>query len=694
VRRFPVSMLLALALAWPTLILAQPSSVIQPRVEKNNADRITIGRSKAPLYGPWRFYAADSPVDPTTRVPLWAEPGFDDSKWEIVDLTPRGPVQGAGTEDLDYVPGWTAQGHPGHWGYGWYRLQLDVDSNASKRLALAGPANIDDAYEVYVNGKRLGSFGDFHKARPVTYYSQPMIFPLDLVPGPNHLVLAFRVWVEPNTLATSVDGGGFHSAPVIGDAEAIAADYHLRWLTLIRNHSPFIVNAAFYGLLALASFSLILFDRSDKVYLWIGAVFTITFLYSLLDAFDVWTQHLSIVTDTLIVQCFLGPLAYAGWVMVWWIWFGRRWRWVPVTAIALAILYMVSNAIAVELFYEFIPHPVAVFSEVISIIARIGFFALLLLLVGHAIKKQGLEGWLVFPAVIFLGVGLFQVELTIQHIQLSWFPLGVQVAVREIANLLLVVALALLLLRRLLLSVKRQREIQIDAQRAQLQSEFVAAVSHEFRSPLTTLRSITDLLVQNRIDGEARRQESYGFLDRETARLQRLVDDLLDFDRMESKRKQYRMEKYDAFDLVRVTVLNFEDLAIENGFQVEMALPASPAPVIADEEALSRALRNLLENAMKYSPVCRTVWVNGSLRDSTVVISVQDKGMGIDEEEREAVFQKFVRGNAALKFGIKGTGIGLAMVRQITEAFGGIVRLQSESGVGSIFTLELPLARE
>ncbi len=106
---------------------------------------------------------------------------------------------------------------------------------------------------------------------------------------------------------------------------------------------------------------------------------------------------------------------------------------------------------------------------------------------------------------------------------------------------------ALLLLRRLLLSVRRHRLIELDAKRAQLQSDFVAAVSHEFRSPLTTLRTITDLLVQGRIGDEARRQQSYVFLDRETIRLQNLVEDLLDFGRMESGRKQYRMAPCDPF---------------------------------------------------------------------------------------------------------------------------------------------------
>jgi signal transduction histidine kinase len=95
---------------------------------------------------------------------------------------------------------------------------------------------------------------------------------------------------------------------------------------------------------------------------------------------------------------------------------------------------------------------------------------------------------------------------------------------------------------------------------------------------------------------------------------------------------------------------------------------------------------------MKYSPVCRTVWVHGAVQDHQVLISVRDQGMGIGVDEQNAIFQKFVRGDAAKKAGIKGTGIGLAMVQQIAEAMRGEIRLQSEVGVGSTFTLVLPLA--
>ena len=159
-----------------------------------------------------------------------------------------------------------------------------------------------------------------------------------------------------------------------------------------------------------------------------------------------------------------------------------------------------------------------------------------------------------------------------------------------------------------------------------------------------------------------------------------------------------RFEPYDAFDLVRATVADFTEHAEAQGFSVEADLVtpegAFTSTIRVDEEAFRRAVRNLLDNAVKYSPVCRTVWVDGTICDRRVLISVRDQGMGINAEEKQAIFQKFVRGQAAKKAGIKGTGIGLAMVRQISEAMGGEIRVQSEVGVGSTFTLVLPLAED
>jgi len=232
------------------------------------------------------------------------------------------------------------------------------------------------------------------------------------------------------------------------------------------------------------------------------------------------------------------------------------------------------------------------------------------------------------------------------------------------------------------------RELQV----AQLQSDFVSAVSHEFRSPLTTLRGISELLAGDRLADEARRRQSYVFLERETGRLQRLVEDLLDFGRMESGRKQYRIAPHDVFGVVRAAVAEFREEALAGGFEVEMSIESRTATIQADEEALRRAIRNLLENAVKYSPECRTVWVEGRVNHRQAAISVRDRGMGIDPREQRQIFQKFVRGAAAKKAGIKGTGIGLSMVRQIVDACGGEIRLESAAGEGSTFTILLPLA--
>ena len=117
----------------------------------------------------------------------------------------------------------------------------------------------------------------------------------------------------------------------------------------------------------------------------------------------------------------------------------------------------------------------------------------------------------------------------------------------------------------------------------------------------------------------------------------------------------------------------------------------APAPVTADREAIRRVVRNLLENAVKYSPEKRTVWVETVRENGNAVLTVRDEGMGIAADEQPRIFDKFVRGEAAKKACIQGTGIGLAMVKEIVQAHNGQVAVSSNIGKGSIFTVRLPL---
>jgi signal transduction histidine kinase len=225
---------------------------------------------------------------------------------------------------------------------------------------------------------------------------------------------------------------------------------------------------------------------------------------------------------------------------------------------------------------------------------------------------------------------------------------------------------------------------------ARLQSDFVSAVSHEFRTPLTTLRQLTEILSEGRITAEDRRRTYYDALTRQTERLHQLVESLLDFGRMEAGSSPYRLEPLDACAFVRSVVEQFEHEAEGRGYHVELDVDGTAATIDGDRQALTNALWNLLDNAVKYSLECRTVWVDVTRQDTRLAIRVRDQGLGIPRGEHTEIFRKFVRGAAAKAENIKGTGIGLAMVDHIVKAHGGEVRLQSEPGAGSAFTLLLP----
>jgi len=224
---------------------------------------------------------------------------------------------------------------------------------------------------------------------------------------------------------------------------------------------------------------------------------------------------------------------------------------------------------------------------------------------------------------------------------------------------------------------------------ARLQSDFVAAVSHEFRTPLTALRQFTDMLRDKDGLSEERRRVCYDAQARATDRLTRLVESLLDFGRMEAGARRYTFERRDCTELVRRVVEDFRGEAGAGSCHVSFhGNGAATADV--DEEALSRAVWNLLDNAVKYSPDQSSVDVSLVREDGHVRISVRDRGIGIPAHEHPVIFTKFRRGEQALTRGIKGTGIGLAMVREIVMAHDGHVEVESEPGHGSTFTVLLP----
>jgi hypothetical protein len=450
------------------LLLLLSASLLSAQSAPAPMTNITLGQSIVALTGPWKFHTGDNPA--------WADPNFDDATWEAVDLTPKqgsfDPVGG----QAQYVPGWTAKGHPGYWGWAWYRIRVSTAARPgeklAQKLAMLGPADVDDAYQVFANGRRLGSFGKFPATggRPVVFSTQPRMFPLPQAAGEkgdSTEVLAFRVWMEPTTLTYEPDAGGMKSAPLLGEAGVVAAQYQLAWLALVRVYSSGAIMAVLFLLLALLAASLVLFDRIDPVYRWLAGVFLLTAADGAVLCLGAWAQGLSAIGLSGMLAVFIRPILLGGWVMVWWVWFRlRRPAWLPKLIARLTLLYMLSQALAGDYFLA-IPHPVGVAFHFVSLGVRLLFLLLLVWIAVEGVRQQGWEGWLALPAVLLVGIAQFQLELGLLHIRTVWFPFGAQVSLAAIANLLLAVVIAALLLRRALLAVRSQREMALDVKQAQ-----------------------------------------------------------------------------------------------------------------------------------------------------------------------------------------------------------------------------------
>jgi|KBSSwiStaDraftv2_1062776.scaffolds.fasta_scaffold11742_5 hypothetical protein len=458
-------------------LLIPHSMSAQSPAHSPTTEHLQLGRSAIPLYGPWKFSIGDSPLNPSTGQPLWADPSFDDSHWEDVDLTPDSgalnPISGV----AGYVPGWTTRGHAGYWGYAWYRLRLQIDTATNVQLAIAGP-QIDDVYQFFDNGAMVGHFGDFNSDPPQIFYAQPVMFPLP--PSPNGTrLLAVRVWMQPATLYQGSTVGGIVSAPTIGEASTIALVQHLHVDEITRAYLWQPIEALLLGLLGLLALSLSLFDRSDRVYLWIGGLLLLAAIDATSGSFATWSTLIHARYDVISHDFVLFALEYAGWVMIWRVWFRqRRPAWLPWALIPMTIILGISQALAENFFPALAASQFTTIGHFVSLLVRLLMASFLLLIVVQAIRDQGVEGWLALPPVLLASSAEFSHELQQLGLRVTWFPFGVQMNLAVASRLLLILVLTILLVRRLVLSIRRQRLMVLDFKQAQEVQRVILPQSH------------------------------------------------------------------------------------------------------------------------------------------------------------------------------------------------------------------------
>jgi signal transduction histidine kinase len=234
------------------------------------------------------------------------------------------------------------------------------------------------------------------------------------------------------------------------------------------------------------------------------------------------------------------------------------------------------------------------------------------------------------------------------------------------------------------------REVRV----AELKSNFVASVSHDLKTPLALIQLFAETLELGRVRTPERAQEYYGIINGEAKKLTRLIENILDFSRMEAGLRPYRMEPADLLESVTKVLSRMETQFAQGHFEVRASIEPNLPRILADEGAAEQAIENLLANAMKYSGDARTIEVTARRAEGHVVVSVTDHGIGISRREQARIFRKFYRVQRELGGGPQGTGLGLAIVDHTMRGHGGFVRVESDPDRGSTFSLHFPIPSE
>jgi two-component system phosphate regulon sensor histidine kinase PhoR len=237
------------------------------------------------------------------------------------------------------------------------------------------------------------------------------------------------------------------------------------------------------------------------------------------------------------------------------------------------------------------------------------------------------------------------------------------------------------------------RTIRREMELVAMKSDFVSNVSHELRTPLSLIRMFAETLDMGRVKTEKKKKEYYGIILHETERLTRLINNILNFSRMESHTRKFQWKKTTVNTVVRSVLSVYSYQFERSSFTVELSLDETVPAIDADEEAIAEALHNLVDNAIKYSSTEKYLRIVTASDSVQVSIAVTDKGIGIPPEHQSKIFDKFYRVTHGLVHTAKGSGLGLAIVQHIVHSHNGTIAIDSAEGKGSTFTLRLPINR-
>ena len=420
---------------------------------------ITLGFSAVELVGPWKFQTGDNLG--------WAAPEFDDASWAEMDLTPPGGSDDPDSGTSDPLPGWSARGYPGYSGYAWYRLRVNV-TGVSTRLALKMPDAIDDAYQVYVNGRLIGHLGEFGQRSVTAYNSVPLgiTLPKDIRNGP--LTIALRVWMDSATRFNSPDAGGLHNPPVLGHVSTIATQVQANWFDTTHLLGSGVLEE-FILLMALAvALAHFFFERDDHAYLYLALVSLATLLGNTTVLLVNYSNYVPQNAYLILVDVLAAPLRVGLWVLFWASWFrlgpSRRFQqmvWGLVAFLALGTLLLRP-----PLFGVLTPVSASHIITPLLLTAKLALAVLLLWKSFNGIRRERLEGWLAVPAVLLTIAANYQREASLIHLPVSFTLLGFTITMSTLNTILCLLLVTVMLSRRFLRAQRRSVEWGVEVERA------------------------------------------------------------------------------------------------------------------------------------------------------------------------------------------------------------------------------------
>lgn len=455
---------LLIALLLPAMAAAQTSPTPSTAASHAHAathsgdsvEHVRLGEAVVALVGPWKFQTGDDPA--------WAQPGLNDSSWATVDLT-------AETDPLDpsqmaLISGWTARGYPGYSGFAWYRLQVDVESGG-RPLSLKMPDSVDDAYQVFVNGVRIGQFGKFDGSSVTAYGSLPRAFSLPAGLTSGKMTVAIRVWMDSATRFKMVDAGGLHDPPVLGYTPAIASQVRLDF-----DDTAHEIGSGFLELLILImgllmAMALYWLDPHEEAYFLLGLVCVATLLSNsvmLLSNFTaIGATAVVILTDVVAM-----PVRFGLWVMFWAHWFRlSRLKWFHwITWVLVGLLMVCTAMLSAPLYGHEIPVQAAGVLVSTRLLLKLGLDVVLIVVACMGFKRRHTEGFMAGAAIILAFVANFQRELRLIHLSVTTTIFGFTISVGQISTILSLLIITVMLLRRFVFSQRLQEQWKLEIEQA------------------------------------------------------------------------------------------------------------------------------------------------------------------------------------------------------------------------------------